>query len=243
MRHLPTGATDDADLRVLVERGLVYRFSQLCEASQAFDAGEYRSRCDAELAVLGERGFATYFLVAWDLVQWARERGILVGPGRGPGVGSVVAWALRITNVDPIAYDLSFERFINPERHVRTPHLDVEVCARRRREVFAYLRDKYGSDRVGRIHDHRDGIVITARPLQEYVPCHPDTEDGLVTEVGLRAVEAAGLTLFNIFGLKALTGLSAAIQSINSRRVEAGEPPLDIALIPHGDAGVYAMLA
>lgn len=111
---------------------------------------EYFDRLDYEIDILVKMGFAGYFLIVADFIQWAKDNGIPVGPGRGSGAGSVVAWAMRITDLDPIAMKLLFERFLNPER-VSMPDFDIDFCQERRDEVIAYVRNRYGHDRVAQI--------------------------------------------------------------------------------------------
>ncbi|HUO50891.1 MAG TPA: DNA polymerase III subunit alpha, partial [Gemmatimonadaceae bacterium] len=106
-----------------------------------------RERLDYELGVITKTGYAGYFLITWDFIKAARDRGIPVGPGRGSAAGSLVAYALRITDVDPLAFDLLFERFLNPERN-EMPDMDLDFCADRREEVIEYVRRKYGDDHV-----------------------------------------------------------------------------------------------
>jgi DNA polymerase-3 subunit alpha len=110
----------------------------------------YRERLDFELDTIIEIGFAGYFLIVSDIIQWAKRQGIPVGPGRGSGAGSVVAWALTITDLDPLRFGLLFERFLNPER-VSMPDFDVDFCQDRRDEVIRYVQRKYGRDRVAQI--------------------------------------------------------------------------------------------
>ena len=100
--------------------------------------------------VICSMGFAGYFLIVWDIIRFARSRGIPVGPGRGSAAGSLVAYALRITDLDPLVYTLLFERFLNPER-VSLPDIDMDFCMDRRGEVLNYVVDKYGSDHVAQI--------------------------------------------------------------------------------------------
>ena len=107
-------------------------------------------RLDYELGVIAETGYAGYFLITWDFIRWAREHGIPVGPGRGSAAGSLVAYSLWITNIDPIAFGLLFERFLNPERN-EMPDIDIDFCFERRGEVIDYVRRKYGRDAVGQI--------------------------------------------------------------------------------------------
>ena len=110
----------------------------------------YNERLNFELSVILEMEFPGYFLIVSDFIRWAKEHGIPVGPGRGSGAGSLVAWALSITNVDPIEHDLLFERFLNPER-ISMPDFDIDFCTDRRDEVIAYVADKYGSEKVSQI--------------------------------------------------------------------------------------------
>jgi DNA polymerase-3 subunit alpha len=111
---------------------------------------DYASRLELELDVIGKMGFAGYFLIVSDFIRWAKSRDIPVGPGRGSGAGSVVAWCLKITDLDPLRFGLLFERFLNPER-VSMPDFDVDFCMERRDEVIAYVADKYGRDQVSQI--------------------------------------------------------------------------------------------
>ena len=111
---------------------------------------EYERRLDYEIAMIKQMGYAGYFLIVWDFIRYAREQGIPVGPGRGSAAGSLVAWCMRITDVDPIDFDLIFERFLNPER-VSLPDIDVDFCERRRGEVIDYVTRKYGRENVAQI--------------------------------------------------------------------------------------------
>ncbi len=120
------------------------------EAAHAAAAAPYRERLDYEIGVIAEMGFCGYFLIVADFIQWAKEQNIPVGPGRGSGAGSVVAWALTITDLDPLRWGLLFERFLNPER-VSMPDFDIDFCQDRRDEVIQYVQNKYGFDRVAQI--------------------------------------------------------------------------------------------
>ena len=111
---------------------------------------EYRQRLEFEMSVIRQMEFPGYFLIVWDFIRFARERGIPVGPGRGSAAGSLVAYALGITDIDPLAYGLVFERFLNPER-ISMPDIDIDFCMRRRGEVIEYVANKYGRDRVAHI--------------------------------------------------------------------------------------------
>jgi DNA polymerase III subunit alpha len=147
---VPEGETLDTYIAKLIDQGLERRFREYSERGTAFDPDRYRERCKHELAVIQKMGFSGYFLIVWDFINWAKEHGIPVGPGRGSGAGSAVAWALRITDIDPIEFKLLFERFLNPER-VSMPDFDVDFCMNRRDEVIKYVQDKYGREQVGQI--------------------------------------------------------------------------------------------
>jgi DNA polymerase III subunit alpha len=139
----PHGEPLEVHLRELVEAGIEERYGPAPPA-------EVLDRVDTELAVITKMGFAGYFLIVWDLIRFARERGIRVGPGRGSAAGSVASYALRITDLDPLRYGLLFERFLNPDR-VEMPDIDMDFDERRRDEVIRYATEKYGSDRVAQI--------------------------------------------------------------------------------------------
>ena len=139
----PEGVTKDAYLEALVEEGLKARYGDTPDA-------KYVDRAKFELGVIEQMGFVDYFLVVWDLINFARETGVPVGPGRGSGAGSIVAYALKITNIDPMRYQLLFERFLNPER-VSMPDFDIDFCYNRRQEIIDYTREKYGADNVCQI--------------------------------------------------------------------------------------------
>ena len=111
---------------------------------------DYFQRLDFELDVIGKMGFPGYFLIVADFIKWAKAQDIAVGPGRGSGAGSVVAWALTITDLDPLRFNLLFERFLNPER-VSMPDFDIDFCQSRRDEVISYVQSKYGRDQVAQI--------------------------------------------------------------------------------------------
>jgi DNA polymerase-3 subunit alpha len=111
---------------------------------------EYEARLEREIGVIAQMGFAGYFLIVSDFIKWAKARGIPVGPGRGSGAGSLVAYSLTITDLDPLQYGLLFERFLNPER-VSMPDFDIDFCQERREEVIAYVQQRYGRDRVAQI--------------------------------------------------------------------------------------------
>jgi len=271
-------------------------------------------RLDYELSIIGKTGFIDYFLVVWDFIAWAKNKGIPVGPGRGSGAGCLVAYVLGITNLDPLRFKLLFERFLNPER-VSPPDFDIDFCMRRRGEVIDYVREKYGRDcvaniitygtlgakmvirDVARVNDvpyadadrlakmipdeisisledaqkksaelrdeiarnpvakkifeqalvlegmvrntgkHAAGIIITDRPLDEFVPL--TLQEGDVTvQYDMNAVGKLGLLKMDFLGLKTLTVIADAVENIR-RTVD---PKFDIEKIPFDDAKTFALL-
>ena len=143
----PEGYTRESYVEHLAVEGLKARLS---ERPSSIPAAVYEQRLREELLVICSMGFAGYFLIVWDIIRFARSRGIPVGPGRGSAAGSLVAYALRITDLDPLVYTLLFERFLNPER-VSLPDIDMDFCMDRRGEVLNYVVEKYGSDHVAQI--------------------------------------------------------------------------------------------
>ncbi len=142
------GRSESEELRKQAVEGLEFRLSA---ADKLYaDRDTYFERLDYELSIIERMGFPGYFLIVSDFIKWAKENGIPVGPGRGSGAGSLVAWVLLITDLDPLRFDLLFERFLNPER-VSMPDFDVDFCQERRGEVIRYVRDKYGADSVAMI--------------------------------------------------------------------------------------------
>lgn len=146
---VPEGTTIEDFLSQLSHEGLSRRLEQL-QVSNPETVSEYRQRLDFELGVINEMGFPGYFLVVMDFIRWGKQQGIPVGPGRGSGAGSLVAYVLEITDLDPLAYDLLFERFLNPQR-VSMPDFDVDFCMDRRDEVIEYVADTYGREAVSQI--------------------------------------------------------------------------------------------
>jgi len=140
------GENEDEQLRSDAHTGLEQRLGGRPEAEK----GPYRERLDYELEIITGMGFAGYFLIVADFIKWAKANDIPVGPGRGSGAGSVVAWSLTITDLDPLALGLLFERFLNPER-VSMPDFDIDFCETHRDKVIAYVQQKYGRDRVAQI--------------------------------------------------------------------------------------------
>ena len=169
----PEGESEDSWLVKEVEKGLRFRYP-------GGIPDEVRKQADFEVGVITQMGFPGYFLVVADFINWAKDNGIRVGPGRGSGAGSMVAYAMRITDLDPLVHGLIFERFLNPDR-VSMPDFDIDFDERRRGEVIRYVTDKYGDDRVS-LHRHlrhhqgqagRQGLQPDPRlPLRDGRPDH-----------------------------------------------------------------------
>ena len=138
----PEGKTNAQYLRELCQKGLEERYNPVTP--------DLQERLDYELGVIESMGYVEYFLIVWDFINFAKENKIMVGPGRGSAAGSIVAYTLRITDIDPIKYSLIFERFLNPER-VSMPDIDIDFCIERREEVIDYVKRKYGKDNVSQI--------------------------------------------------------------------------------------------
>lgn len=155
----PAGHDEKSYLHELVWRGLVFRYGGL-GAEEAVSVSEDRARkllddsvvvrAEYELGVIDKMGFNGYFLIIWDFINWGKNQGIIFGPGRGSAAGSIIAYSLRITELDPLKYDLLFERFLNPDR-ISMPDIDIDIQDSRRDEVIQYCVDKYGKDRVANI--------------------------------------------------------------------------------------------
>ena len=139
---VPQGYTNEQYFRELCEKGFRERYENPPQ--------EYRDRLEYEIGVISRMGYVNYYLIVWDFIRYAKEQGIPVGPGRGSGAASIVAYCMHITEVDPMKYALIFERFLNPER-VSMPDFDTDFCQERRGEVIAYVMEKYGADHVAQI--------------------------------------------------------------------------------------------
>lgn len=147
--EVPEGYDEISYMKHLCFEGLTARFQE-SGITDPSTQDYYRARLEMELAVIVPMGFAAYFLIVWDFINYSRRQGIPVGPGRGSAAGSLVAYAMRITNIDPIKYNLLFERFLNPER-VSMPDIDVDFCVKGRDQVIQYVYERYGADRVAQI--------------------------------------------------------------------------------------------
>ena len=273
----------------------------------AHTPAEYEERMRREIALIKKMGFEGYFLIVWDLLKAAREKGIPVGPGRGSAAGSLLAHALEITEVDPIEYDLLFERFLNPER-ISLPDIDMDFCGRRRQEMIEYVTRKYGQENVcqiitfgtmaarGAIRDvgrvlevplpevdriakmipfapdatiadalksvpelkalrdrnskvaqllaiaqkiegqvrhpsiHAAGIVITPKPLVEFLPLYQSVKGEITTQFPMGDVEALGLLKMDLLGLRNLTVIDDALELVRKETslvIDINGLPLD----------------
>lgn len=140
--HLPGGKSPDSYLKELCYKGLETRYSEI--------TAEIKERLEYELKVISKMDYSHYFLIVWDLIEYAKKEKVIVGPGRGSAAGSLVAYSLGITNIDPLRYSLLFERFLNPER-ISMPDIDIDFCDDKRDKVMQYVCDKYGQEKVAQI--------------------------------------------------------------------------------------------
>ena len=304
---LPEGETDgDAYFEKLCWRGFERRYPGAGE--------EYRERLRMEMGVIRQMGFVDYFLIVSDFIGYAKSQGIPVGPGRGSAAGSMVAYCLYITEIEPMKYSLYFERFLNPER-VTMPDIDIDFCIRRRQEVIDYVARKYGEDHVAQIvtfgtmkakaairdvgrvlnmpyaevdniakqvpfsldmtldkalalskgfadlyngdervkrlvdlarklegmprnaSTHAAGVVITKKPVHEYVPLATN-DDLVVTQYTMVTLEELGLLKMDFLGLRNLTILDDAVKMVRQT-----QPDFSLSDIPDNDPEVFRMLA
>jgi len=295
-------------LREICFSGLKKRFSEITR--------ELEERLDYELSVIKKMGFEPYFLIVWDFVTHAKRKGIMVGPGRGSAAGSLVAYCLNITNINPMTYGLLFERFLNPER-ISMPDFDIDFCYERRNEVIEYVTEKYGKDKVAQIitfgtmaaraavrdvgralgipyarvdmiakmipwepnitiekalkmekriseemdndeevkdliknaisleglsrhaSTHAAGIVLSEKPLTDYVPLQKTADGEICTQYAMAELEELGLLKMDFLGLRTLTVISNALKII--KHTQGKE--IDIDNIPINDKAVYKMLS
>lgn len=322
-RHLPKfpvpeGETDVTYLRKLCRQALPKKYDPVTD--------EVQKRLEYELDVIEKMGFPSYFLIVWDYVKFARDHKIPVGPGRGSAAGSVVAYLLGITGLDPLKYDLLFERFLNPER-ISMPDIDMDFCYENRSRIIDYVTYKYGKDHVAQIitfgtlaakavlrdvgrvlaiplnevnrivkmipnelgitldkalktnkdfkkeydtdpvvhrlvdygkaleglvrhsSTHAAGVVISAAPVDDYVPLQYSKEGYLTTQFDKDLVEELGLLKMDFLGLRTLTVIGDAIKLIKQNRgvdIDINHIPLDdletCRLLTEGDtAGVFQM--
>jgi DNA polymerase-3 subunit alpha len=179
----------------VAREGLRHRFQEFAVLGKTVDQPHYEKRLETEIDVIVKMGFSGYFLIVWDFIRHAKNRGVPVGPGRGSGAGSLVAYSMRITDLDPIPYGLLFERFLNPER-ISMPDFDVDFCMDRRDEVIDYVSQKYGRESVGQIatfHELKARSVIKdvarakgmpaneAQGLASLIPPNPKVQGQMYT--------------------------------------------------------------
>lgn len=311
--ELPEGVSLDDEFRALSRDGLEKRLAAVDYPAKRED---YFSRLELELDVIANMGYQGYFLIVQDFINWAKNHGVPVGPGRGSAAGSIVAWALRITNLDPIPYNLLFERFLNPER-VSLPDIDVDFCERKRHEVIEYVSRKYGEDSVAQIttfgtmkakgvvrdvgralgmnfketdtiaklipndlkmtidlamqtepelatlyesdpqikklidvsrrleglarhaSTHAAGVVISDKPMVEYLPLYRGKRSEIVTQYDKNIVEEVGLVKFDFLGLKTMTLIQDALDLI----ARQGKPVPDLDTMSLDDPEVYRVLS
>lgn len=314
--EIPPGLTLDEVLEAEARQGLSEQWEAIKLVGHIGEDKRklYDDRLTLELEVIKKMGFSGYFLIVSDFIRWAKGEGIPVGPGRGSGAGSLTAYCLRITNLDPLPYNLLFERFLNPER-ISMPDFDIDFCQDRRSEVIQYVGRKYGhvsqiitfgkmkaravvrdvgrvldlpydfvdkiaklipgtlnmtltqalkdEDRLKDLYDsdptvkrlldislkleglsrhastHAAGVIITDRPLSEFVPLYRGSNEDVVTQFDMKCIEKIGLIKFDFLGLKTLTVIHKAIQNI---KTVLGED-VDITRIPLDDPAVYKLLS
>ncbi len=306
--EMPVGATKEEYLRELCLQGIKDRYG-----TPTFEVNE---RLDHELGVIHKMGFEGYFLIVWDFIHYAKQKGIPVGPGRGSAAGSLVSYLLGITDLDPLKYGLLFERFLNPER-LGMPDIDIDFCFERRSEVIEYVTNKYGKDNVAQIITfgsmqaraairdvgrvmglpysdvdkiaklipgtpdmtlseslkiepqllqlyqqeektanlintarvleglsrhasiHAAGVVISDKPLTEYVPLFKTSDGQITTGYAMDGIAKIGLLKMDFLGLRTLTVISETIKLIRRyRNIE-----VDINKISIDDKKTYALLS
>ena len=243
--QVPEGETLDSYLQRRAREGLDQRFAEIAKTGRRVDADMYRERLERELGVIIKMQFAGYFLIVQDFINWAKRNGIPVGPGRGSGAGSLVAYSLRITDIDPLPYNLLFERFLNPER-VSMPDFDVDFCQDRRGEVINYVTGKYGKENVAQIITYgalsaksaiKDVARVMGLPFAEVneltrnipplIDGHPPTiAKALEAEPKLQAIQESKPIFKTIIEFaRALEGLTRST-GMHAAGVVIGEKPL-----------------
>jgi DNA polymerase-3 subunit alpha len=213
---VPEGTRPEDYLQQLARSGLEERLS--AARARRHRPPEYWQRLEHELGVIHAMGFEGYFLVVWDFIRFARENGIPVGPGRGSAAGSVVAWALRITDIDPLEYDLLFERFLNPDR-VSMPDIDIDFCQRRRDEVIAHVRGLYGAGNVCQIATFN---ILQARSAVRDVGRVMGMSFGETDRIAKLIPEGIGLTLEEALAESPRLAEAAQADAAVGRLIEIG---------------------
>lgn len=208
---LPVGQEPTQYLRELCEQGCRERYGELTP--------QVKERLDHELSIITRTGFTHYFLIVWDFMRYAHEKGIPTGPGRGSSAGSLVAYSLKITNVDPLHYNLLFERFLNPER-VTMPDIDIDFSVERRDEVIHYVADKYGHDRVAQIITFG---TMAARAAVRDVGRALGLSLGLVDRVAKMIPQSPGMTIDKAMQLNPDIGKLSAENKQAAQLIEAAK--------------------
>ncbi len=192
---VPEGDDTESYFIKVARDGLQSRFERFKQVGFEFDSEEYKRRLEREIGVITQMGFPGYFLIVWDFINHAKQSGIPVGPGRGSGAGSLVAYALGITDLDPLPYNLLFERFLNPER-VSMPDFDIDFCMSRRDRVIDYVSERYGRTSVGQIatfqnlkarsviKDVARAMAFPAQEAQRIASLVPETGPGQTATIG-----------------------------------------------------------
>ena len=208
-------------LGLVTEQGFLARYG----VERATTDAALRERLGYELGVINSMGFASYFLIVWDFIKYARDRDIPVGPGRGSAVGSVVSYCLRITDLDPIKFGLIFERFLNPER-ISMPDIDTDFCVERRDEVIQYVIDKYGKDRVAQIvtfgtmaaraaiRDAGRALGVPLPDVDRVAKLVPSGPGGLTIPQALKQIPELGLAYNNDPQIRKLLDTAASIEGL-----------------------------
>src|SRR5206468_2535285 len=230
---LPAGKNLDDHFAEVVRNGLKKRLAAMethfAAKKKKHEPQEYWDRLEREIEIIKSMGFPGYFLVVWDFIKYAKDSGIPVGPGRGSAAGSLVAYSMGITDVDPLDYDLLFERFLNPER-ISMPDIDIDFCMNRRGEVINYVRGKYGKENVAQ-------IITFGTMAAKYVLFYLINRDEIVTQYDMRVVEKMGLLKMDFLGLRTLTVIDDAVKS--AKAVEGLD--IDVDSIPLDDPDVFRL--
>ncbi|MEM7258374.1 MAG: hypothetical protein AAF404_13430 [Pseudomonadota bacterium] len=243
-QQLPAGSWQSPDQAELLRNQCRQRLQRfLSDHNHITLPHLYTRRLEEELSVIEQQNFCSYFLIVADYVQWAKDQGIAVGPGRGSGPCSLVGFTLGITAIDPIKHQLPFERFVNPERNA-LPDFDIDFCDERRMEVIDYLLSRYGNDRVAHISNastspRRSRLVICDRPLTNVASLYTSVHTPCpAIDMTVAQISDAGLVQFNVINQIALTIIQRTTQQLARQGIH-----IDIGRISLDDQHAYALLA
>jgi len=227
----------ETELEQKARKGLAERIAMLKASQHGLSEKEYWSRLNHELRAIKNAGIAEYFLIVADLVDYAREKKIPVGPGRGSAPGSLVAYSLGITKVDPVKWGLIFERFFNLRARGMLD-IDLDVCQKRRQEIVNYLIKKYGKARVAQSKPAR--VIISDKPLTNYLPGDKAfLKAPVLAESRREDIEKLGLAIIDLLGLKALTQISKCVKLIKRKR----KKEINLEAIPLNEEKTYRLLS